>query len=118
MSLFFNAVRASARRSTFQVPKTPFRSAFRKFSTPPPEAKKSSNVWLIAGLGAVSALGGGYYLLSSSGDASTIAKSAAQSAKAATKFVPTKDDYQKVYQTSSITSHHIWLTQFFSEGLQ
>ncbi|KAH7889082.1 heme peroxidase [Phlebopus sp. FC_14] len=75
-------------------------SSFRKFSTAPPSAPKS-NTALYAGLGAVAFTGVAYYLYTSSSDtaqeASTGVKSAVQAAKAATKFTPTKDDYQKVY---------------------
>ena len=118
MSSFFNAFRASARRTAFSAPRAPFRTSFRKFSTPPPEAKKSnSTIWLIAGLGAVSALGGGAYLISAtSGDANTAAKSAAQLAKVKANFVPTKDDYQKVSWWMRKSSH-FGLPNFL-QGLQ
>ncbi|KAG1861575.1 heme peroxidase [Suillus subalutaceus] len=84
----FAAIRAPLRRQAFIQRR------------PPPAAK--SNTGLYVGLGAV-VLGGGvaYYLYGSSSETakvtSTALKSAAQSAKVATNFVPTKEDYQKVY---------------------
>lgn len=68
---------------------------FRRFSTAPPPPK--SNTALYAGIGAV-AVGGlaVYYLTDFGKEVNTAAKSAAQTAKAATGFVPTKEDYQKV----------------------
>lgn len=100
----FAAIRAPLRR---QALSTSFKraelrtSSFRKYSTEAPPAAKS-NTGLYVGLGAV-VFGGGiaYYLYNSSSETakatSTGLKSAAQSAKVATNFVPTKADYQKVY---------------------
>ncbi|KZO98799.1 class II peroxidase [Calocera viscosa TUFC12733] len=54
-------------------------------------------------LGAAAVAGGGYWYYSAGSasnvgkEAGTAAKSVAQAVKAATKFTPTKDDYQKVY---------------------
>ncbi|KAJ7646948.1 heme peroxidase [Roridomyces roridus] len=71
------------------------RAAFRKYSTPPPasEAPKSSNTGLLIGVAGAILVGGGYFFFSSSSDA-TDAKSPI---KAKINFVPTQEDYQKVY---------------------
>ncbi|CAK5281261.1 unnamed protein product, partial [Mycena citricolor] len=88
------AVRAAAARSA--APRAS-RIAFRKYSTETPTPPKaSSNTGLIAGVAAAVLLGGGFYLYSSA-DAETAAKSKIQAAKAAVKFTPTQEDYQKVY---------------------
>lgn len=100
---FLAALRAPARRAAFAgAPRasvrTSTRTAFRKYSTAP--EGKSSNTLLYAGLGGVVLAGTGYYIYASSSDtakeAGTAVKSAAQSAKAAVNFVPSKEDYQKV----------------------
>ncbi|KAG1863817.1 heme peroxidase [Suillus subluteus] len=100
----FAAIRAPLRRQALSASfkRAELRtSSFRKYSTEAPPAAKS-NTGLYVGLGAV-VLGGGvaYYLYGSSSETgkvtSTALKSAAQSAKVATNFVPTKEDYQKVY---------------------
>lgn len=102
---FVAALRVSTRRAAFStVPSTratPVRSAFRKYSTtPPPPEAKSSNTMVFAGIGLAALAGAGYYVYASSSDsakeASTAVKSAVQAGKVITKFVPTKDDYQKV----------------------
>ncbi|KAG1790070.1 heme peroxidase [Suillus plorans] len=100
----FAAIRAPLRRqalsASFKRPQLRT-SSFRKYSTEAPPAAKS-NTGLYVGLGAV-VLGGGvaYYLYDSSSETAKVTssalKSAAQSAKVATNFVPTKEDYQKVY---------------------
>jgi cytochrome c peroxidase len=98
---FATAFRAPIRRAVFSAS---FRRAgtesransFRKFSTEVPPPPKS-NIGLYAGLGSLAFSGVAYYFYTSSSDtkeASTVAKSAAQTA---TKFTPTKADYQKVY---------------------
>jgi cytochrome c peroxidase len=103
----FTLLRAPIRRVAVSAatPRAAFRSSYRRFSTnPPPPPPKSSNAGLFAGFG-IAALAGGayyYYAISPAGaDAGTAAKSALQSAKAAAKFTPSKEDYQKVpyYQT-------------------
>ncbi|KAF7357697.1 Peroxidase [Mycena venus] len=94
----FSLLRASFRRTAFRaaaVPRaarnTPTRAAFRKYSTPPPAPEAKSNTGLIVGaLAAVVAGGGAYYLFSGNADP-------VQAVKAATKFTPTQEDYQKVY---------------------
>ncbi|THH05349.1 hypothetical protein EW145_g4863 [Phellinidium pouzarii] len=101
------AIRAPARRAAFvAAPRTTARStmraSFRKYSTESTEpAKKSSNTLLYASLGGVALAGVGYYFYTSSSESSkqvgTAAKSAAQSVKVLANFVPTKEDYQKVY---------------------
>jgi len=98
MNPFVHSFRASARRAPLvspRIPKAPFRSSFRRYSTeaPPP---KSSNAGLYATIGLALAGGIGYYVYSSSDTAATTVKSGAQSAKSALKFTPTKADYQKV----------------------
>ena len=98
MNPIVTSFRASLRRAPLtsaRVPKSSFRSSFRKYSTeaPPP---KSSNAGLYATIGLALAGGLGYYVYSSSDTAATTVKSGAQSAKSALKFTPTKADYQKV----------------------
>lgn len=66
-------------------------SSFRGFSTETPPPPKQ-NVGLYAGLGAVAVGGVAYYLFNSSSDSSKAPSIAVQ----ATKFVPTKADYEKV----------------------
>ncbi|KAL0566210.1 heme peroxidase [Marasmius crinis-equi] len=99
MSLSF--LRAPIRKAAFSpslARSSLFRaSAIRRYSTenpgstPPP---KSSNTALFAGLG-VAALGGiTYYLVSGSSDP---VKTGVQAAKVKANFVPSKEDYQKVY---------------------
>nr|GAT58905.1 predicted protein [Mycena chlorophos] len=92
-----SAFRASVRRSALRAAAAPRASttalirpriAFRKYSTEPVSAPKS-NTGLIAGVAAAVLLGGGAYFLLSGDD------SAPGAVKA--KFVPTQDDYQKVY---------------------
>ncbi|GBE80585.1 Cytochrome c peroxidase, mitochondrial [Sparassis crispa] len=100
------AIRVSARRGAFaapvaRVPRTFRNSAFRRYSTEAPKTK-SSNTALFAGLGLAAAAGGlAFYIYSSSSDtakqAGTALKSGAQAVKVAANFVPTKEDYQKVY---------------------
>lgn len=99
----FNAFRTAARRSAFAVPPrvTPARVAFRKYSS---EVPKSSNAW-VYGLGGLAAAGLGYYAYTaatgpSTSEAGTAVKSAAQAAKVAANFVPTKEDYQKARKTA------------------
>jgi cytochrome c peroxidase len=98
MNPFVYSFRASARRAPLfsaRIPKSSFRSSFRKYSTeaPPP---KSSNTGLYATIGLALIGGVGYYVYSSSDTSLTAVKSGAQSAKSALKFTPTKADYQKV----------------------
>ncbi|KIJ04766.1 hypothetical protein PAXINDRAFT_164804 [Paxillus involutus ATCC 200175] len=103
---FTAAFRAPVRRTVFSTScrraGTEVRAnSFRKFSTEVPPPAPKSNTALYAGLGAIAFGGVAYYLYTSSSDtakeASTAVKSAAQTAKVATKFTPTKADYQKVY---------------------
>jgi len=62
--------------------------------------KSGSNLPLLLGVGALVAGGGVYWLLNSDSDAAKTAasgaKGAAQVAKVAANFVPTKEDYEKV----------------------
>lgn len=104
---FLAALRKPARRAAFSIPRAraaaPSRGSFRQYSTPPPEAKKSSNTLVFVGVGLAAFVGAGYYVYASPSDsareASTAVKSAAQVAKAKANFVPTKEDYQKVRAT-------------------
>ncbi|KAG7098390.1 hypothetical protein E1B28_000348 [Marasmius oreades] len=66
-------------------------AGFSSGSSPPP---KSSNTALFAGLAVIGVGGAAYYFLSDSGDA---VKSGVQAAKVMANFVPSKEDYQKVY---------------------
>jgi len=104
----FNVLRAPVRRAvnfSAPFPKAQLRTSFRRYSTspnspsPPPAPK--SNVGLYATLG-VAAIGGiGFYLYSSNSDtargAVSALKSGVQVGKVKTNFVPSKEDYQKVY---------------------
>ncbi|KIJ49508.1 class II peroxidase [Sphaerobolus stellatus SS14] len=84
-------------RTNFRLP-TP-----RKYSTQTggeaPKSAPKSNTGLYLGIAGALALAGGAYYVLSPGKAETAAKTAIQSAKAATHFTPTKEDYQKVYNT-------------------
>ncbi|GJJ06430.1 hypothetical protein Clacol_000622 [Clathrus columnatus] len=63
--------------------------------TPPdPSTKSSTNILALVGIGAIVVVGGAFYAFSSN---DTTAKSTIQAAKVATNFVPSKTDYQKVY---------------------
>ncbi|ESK84513.1 cytochrome c peroxidase [Moniliophthora roreri MCA 2997] len=106
MSLSF--LRAPIKRAVFSpaIARAPLRTQFRAAqairrysaetssgsgSTPPPP---KSNTALFIGLGAIVAAAGGYYVFSSDSDA---VKYGVQAAKVKANFVPTKEDYQKVY---------------------
>ncbi|KAI6037578.1 heme peroxidase [Pisolithus marmoratus] len=86
---------ASVRRAEFRP------NAYRRFTTGGPPPAPKSNTVLYASIAAFTAAAAGYYLYNSNSDtsreAATAIKSAAQAGKAATKFTPTKEDYQKVY---------------------
>lgn len=82
--------------------------AFKRWnsSAPPPNsANASSKTGIYAGIGAATAIGAvAFYTMMSNGDgaaakAKNAAKSGAQAAKVAANFVPSKEDYQKVYNT-------------------
>ncbi|KAI6021603.1 heme peroxidase [Pisolithus microcarpus] len=97
-------LRAPVRRAVFStsVRGVEFRpKAYRRFTTEGPPPAPKSNTALYASIAAFTAAAAGYYLYNSNSDtsreATTAVKSAVQSGKAATKFTPTKDDYQKVY---------------------
>ncbi|KDR67543.1 hypothetical protein GALMADRAFT_1356136 [Galerina marginata CBS 339.88] len=93
---------ASPLRRVAQLPKATFRSNFnRKFSTPPPpppasEAKSSSNTGLFVGIGVAVAGAVAYYFYNTS-EANNSIKSGLQVAKVKANFVPSKEDYIKVY---------------------
>lgn len=86
-------MRQTALRSS--IPKAQLRSSFRKYSTSPPQPPAAkSNTGLLVGLGAallVGGVGAYYYGTNPAGVPGVV-----QAAKAATKFTPTKEDYQKV----------------------
>ncbi|KAH8107887.1 heme peroxidase [Cristinia sonorae] len=102
----FAALRASIRRSALATPTRAAarpalrQSAVRRFTTETPAPKKSNAV-LYGGLGAAVIGGVAFYVYASSSDtakeAGSAVRSGAQAAKAAVNFVPTKADYQKVY---------------------
>ncbi|KAF9526911.1 heme peroxidase [Crepidotus variabilis] len=104
-----NVLRASIRtgganplRRASQLHRSAFRSNFnRNFSTPPPPAPEAakSATGLYLGFGAVAAGGLAYYLLATDGGKATAstAKSGVQAVKVKANFVPTKEDYIKVY---------------------
>ncbi|KAF7782144.1 CAZyme family AA2 [Agaricus bisporus var. burnettii] len=73
----------------------------RRFTTeppPPPPPPPKSNTALYAGIGAAAVGGLALYFFTDFGkEADTAAKSAVQTTKSATGFVPGKEDYQKVY---------------------
>ncbi|RDB16907.1 Cytochrome c peroxidase, mitochondrial [Hypsizygus marmoreus] len=98
-SLLRAPLRSAALTSARSVPRAQFRSAFRKYSTtPPPPAQKSSSKTLLLSLGAAAGVGAvAFYYYGDSREAVTALKSGVQAAKAKTNFVPTKEDYQKVY---------------------
>ncbi|KAI0066011.1 cytochrome c peroxidase [Artomyces pyxidatus] len=95
------SLRAPVRRAAFasaRIQRVSLRSSYRRFSTEtPPPAPAKSNTALYAGIGALALGGGVAFYLFSNDTLSTTAKSGVQSAKAAVKFTPTKEDYQKVY---------------------
>ncbi|KAI0084899.1 cytochrome c peroxidase [Irpex rosettiformis] len=107
----FAAFKASTRKAFAPAPlasrtRVSLRSnTFRRFATesaPPPQAPKSNNTLLYAGIGAVAIGGVTWYILSSDSDSAKVAgstvKSGVQAAKAATNFTPSKEDYLKVYK--------------------
>ncbi|KAH8119048.1 cytochrome C peroxidase [Phellopilus nigrolimitatus] len=102
------ALRAPARRAAFTAAprtaiRTSLRTSFRKYSTEsaPTPGPKSSNTWLYAAIGGAALTSAGYYFYATSSgtstEAGTAAKSAGQAIKVKANFVPTQEDYQKVY---------------------
>ncbi|EIW79236.1 cytochrome c peroxidase [Coniophora puteana RWD-64-598 SS2] len=90
--------KTAALRRASAVPKQSTRlPSFRAYSTEGANAKPKSNNAALYGIAAAIAGGGAFYLFSGSDDASTVAKGAVQVAKAGVGFVPSKADYQKVY---------------------
>ncbi|KAG6817497.1 hypothetical protein H0H87_008122 [Tephrocybe sp. NHM501043] len=79
------------------TPRANFRASFRHNSTAAPKQAPKSNTGLFLGIGALVAAAGGFYLYSNSDEAATAAKSGVQASKVKANFVPTKEDYQKVY---------------------
>ncbi|KAF9568162.1 cytochrome c peroxidase [Agrocybe pediades] len=97
-----NARVANPLKRVSPFPKAQFRASFaRNYSTPPPagEAAKSSSTGLYLGLGGAAAAGLAYFFFAtdSGKETGTSVKSGVQSAKVAANFVPTKEDYIKVY---------------------
>ncbi|EJD03072.1 cytochrome C peroxidase [Fomitiporia mediterranea MF3/22] len=104
------ALRTPARRTAFAAaPRAAMRTSMRvrpslrKYATesaPNPEPKSGSNAWLYGSVGAAALVSVGYYVYATSDvgrEAGTAAKSAGQAVKVKANFVPTKEDYQKVY---------------------
>ncbi|CDO76660.1 hypothetical protein BN946_scf184695.g1 [Trametes cinnabarina] len=102
------ALRASVRRVGAVAPaarasRTGLRNpAFRRFSTEAPQTpKKTSNTVLFGALGVAAVGGVAFWVYASNSDsareAGSAVRSGVQSAKAATNFTPSKEDYQKVY---------------------
>lgn len=98
------SVRIAARQQQPRV--ASFRSSSVRFNStatppPPPPAGKSGSTALYVSIALAAAAGGGYWLYSSESDGArtvkTTAKENAQVAKSLTGFVPSKEDYQKVY---------------------
>ncbi|KAI4517710.1 heme peroxidase [Schizophyllum commune Loenen D] len=75
-----------------------FRASFRRFNSTEAPKPPKSNTGLYAGIAGGALLAGiGFYYYSQGMNPLTAAKSGAQAAKVATNFVPSKEDYQKVY---------------------
>lgn len=81
------AVRPAVRSSRLALPAHTFRTSFRRGYASEAESGKSSNA-LLWGAG-LAALGAGAYIYLNGADGNAQAKSG--------PFVPTKEDYQKVY---------------------
>ncbi|TBU40080.1 heme peroxidase [Dichomitus squalens] len=100
----FAALRASARRATASAARAPRvavrNAAIRRYATESTPGPKS-NAALLGALGAAALAGGALWVYTSNSDttkeAGTAVKSGAQAAKVAANYVPTKEDYQKVY---------------------
>lgn len=98
----FNTLRASLRtaaplRRAAAGKALPRSTFYRKYSTPPPTAetpkpKPGNNTLLYLGLAGVAAIGVTYYFIRGEDGAAAAVKSIQTKAK----FVPTKQDYQKV----------------------
>ncbi|KAF8800184.1 cytochrome c peroxidase [Phlegmacium glaucopus] len=98
-----NATAAPLRRAaTAHTNKVLFRNTFnRKYSTPPPPPPQAkSGPGLYVGIGAAAAglgLAYYYYYTVSGKEADTTIKSGIQAAKVKANFVPSKEDYVKIY---------------------
>ncbi|KAG6865480.1 hypothetical protein C0991_002192 [Blastosporella zonata] len=95
-ALLRNPVRRAAVAGIRATPRANFRASFRHNSTAAPKPAPKSNIGLFLGLGAAVAAAGGYFIYTNQ-DVATAVKSEAQAAKVKANFVPTKEDYQKVY---------------------
>jgi cytochrome c peroxidase len=96
------AVQFSAAPARLARPQQALRNpAFRRWNstTPPPTPKSNSAIY--AGIGAAAFVTGiaVYFYSDASDQATTAAKSGAQAVKVATNFTPSKEDYQKVYNS-------------------
>ncbi|KAG6891563.1 heme peroxidase [Termitomyces sp. T32_za158] len=93
-ALLRNPVRRAAVAGIRATPRANagFRASFRHNSTAAPTPKKS-NTGLFLGIAALAVAGGGFYYLNAANEAG----SANAGAQAKANFVPTRDDYQKVY---------------------
>ncbi|KAG6812710.1 heme peroxidase [Tricholoma furcatifolium] len=97
-ALLRNPLRRAAVSSIRATPRTTFRAGFRHNSTaaPKPAPKSKSNLYI--GLAAFAAAGvASYFYFSEESEAGAALKSGVQASKAAVPFVPTQEDYQKVY---------------------
>ncbi|TCD68259.1 heme peroxidase [Steccherinum ochraceum] len=97
-----NTLRRSALNTSARAARPVFRQgAVRRLTTETPTPKKSNNNLLYGGIGAAVIGGVAFYVYTSNSDtakeAGTAVRSGAQVAKVAANFVPTKEDYQKVY---------------------
>ncbi|KAL2841278.1 heme peroxidase [Aspergillus pseudoustus] len=81
-----SSIRPAVRSSRFALPSQGFRAASRRGYASEASSGKSSNAFLWAGLATVAGGAGAYFYLQG-GDAGVSSKN----------FVPTKEDYQKVY---------------------
>jgi cytochrome c peroxidase len=109
-NLFRSSLRRSIANNTSNNARFAIRQrvpAARTYSTIPPPLPSAgkSNTALYVGLGVLLAAGAGYYVFTSSDpnarEAATALKSGVQSAKSKLNYVPTKEDYQKVYNRIS-----------------
>jgi len=98
---FFSAFRRAQtlRRGTFPVmfSQRTVQSGItlRRFATTPPPPKRSIALYAGVGVATIGTLAL-FYFTDLGRETNTVAKSAAQTAKSASGFVPTKEDYQKV----------------------
>ncbi|TVY47010.1 Cytochrome c peroxidase, mitochondrial [Lachnellula occidentalis] len=88
-----SAFKTSSRNTAFSLPRQTFRQQSRRGYASEPAAK-SSSTGLILGIGALAIAGGAGYYYYSQGNGSFLSGSASETTGV---FVPTQEDYQKVY---------------------